>query len=87
MQFFSYLNCVIIHKVQIKTGEAPMLMTTTEVALRLQCSAENVRALERNRKLQAEKTANGRRIFRSEDVDRLAQERAQAKELKAARAA
>jgi excisionase family DNA binding protein len=61
-----------------------MIMTTTEVALRLRCSAENVRALERAGKLKAEKTASGRRIFQSEDVDRLAQERAQAREQKAA---
>jgi DNA-binding transcriptional MerR regulator len=65
-----------------------MLMTTTEVALRLQCSAENVRVLERTGKLQAEKTASGRRIFQSDDVDRLAQERTQNKQQKqAARAA
>ena len=61
-----------------------MLMTTTEVALRLRCSAENVRALERVGKLLAEKTASGRRIFRSEDVDRLAEERQRANQEKRA---
>jgi excisionase family DNA binding protein len=60
-----------------------MIMTTTEVALRLQCSAENVRVLERSGKLPAEKTATGRRIFQSEDVDRLAKERTKAKVQKA----
>jgi excisionase family DNA binding protein len=58
-----------------KTGEKNMLMTTTEVANRLQCSAENVRVLERAGKLKAEKTARGQRIFTSEDVERYAQRR------------
>jgi DNA-binding transcriptional MerR regulator len=63
-------------------GGVNMLMPTNEVALRLQCSAENVRVLERTGKLSAEKTISGRRIFRSEDVNRLAQERKKAKEQK-----
>jgi DNA-binding transcriptional MerR regulator len=73
------------HKAQsFLGGETFMLMTTNEVALRLGCSAENVRVLERTGKLQVEKTQTGRRIFKSEDVDRLAQERAQAREQKQA---
>jgi len=56
-----------------------MLLTTNEAAISLGCSAENVRILERNGKLPAERTRNGRRIFKSEDVERLAIERAQAK--------
>lgn len=61
-----------------------MLMTTNEVALRLQCSAENVRLLERAGKLSAEKTASGRRIFRSDEVERLAEKRARLAEGKQA---
>ncbi|HEX5731513.1 MAG TPA: MerR family transcriptional regulator [Blastocatellia bacterium] len=51
------------------------LFGTTDVALRLGCSAEYVRQLERTGKLLAEKTVNGRRIFKAEDVERLAIER------------
>ncbi len=64
-----------------------MLMTTTEVALRLQCSAENVRLLERTGKITAERTATGRRIFNSDEVEKFAEVRAIAKEQKAAKAA
>jgi DNA-binding transcriptional MerR regulator len=60
---------------------------STDVALILRCSPERVRQLEMEGKLCAEKTVGGRRIFKSEDVDRLAQERTQAKEHKAAKAA
>ena len=69
---------------QVRRGEKAMLMTTNEVALRLQCSAENVRLLERTGKLTAEKTPSGRRIFNSVEVERLAQERARIAEEKQA---
>jgi excisionase family DNA binding protein len=74
----------ILNKNRRKTG---MLMTTTEVALRLQCSAENVRLLERTGKITAERTATGRRIFNSDEVEKFAEVRAIAKEQKAAKAA
>jgi excisionase family DNA binding protein len=61
-----------------------MLLTTTDVANRLNCSAENVRLLEKAGKLKAEKTVNGKRIFRSEDVDAYAAEREAKKQAKAA---
>jgi excisionase family DNA binding protein len=64
-----------------------MLLTTSEAAKCLQCSADNVRLLERAGRLPATKTSTGQRIFNSDDVERLAQERAQAKEQKAASAA
>lgn len=51
------------------------VLGTTDVALRLRCSAERVRQLERTGKLPAEKMPNGRRVFRTEDVERLAAER------------
>jgi DNA-binding transcriptional MerR regulator len=51
------------------------LLGTLDVALRLGCSSENVRALERTGKLRAEKTPSGRRIFKDEDVERYARER------------
>lgn len=51
------------------------ILGTTDVALRLGCSAERVRQLEREGKLPAEKTGRGQRIFKSEDVERLATER------------
>src|SRR5262245_27575633 len=50
---------------------------TTDTAMRLGCSAEYVRQLERAGKLPAEKMPNGRRVFLAEDVERLAQERVQ----------
>lgn len=56
-----------------------MVMGTTDVALRLGCSPENVRALERAGKLPCERTPSGRRVFRTEDVERLATEREQRK--------
>jgi excisionase family DNA binding protein len=62
-------------------------LQTMDVAKLLNCSVENVRALERSGKLSAIKTPTGRRIFRGEEVERFAQERAQAKEQKAAQAA
>lgn len=58
------------------------ILGTTDVALRLGCSPERVRQLEREGKLQAEKTARGQRIFRIEDVERLATERERQKQAK-----
>jgi excisionase family DNA binding protein len=60
------------------------LMSTHDVAKRLDVSPQYVRKLEEMGRLQAERTEGGYRIFKSSDVDRLAQERAQAKEQKAA---
>ena len=51
------------------------ILGTTDVALRLGCSTERVRQLEREGKLPAEKMPNGRRVFTVEDVERLAAER------------
>ena len=56
------------------------ILGTTDVALILGCSAERVRQLEREGKLSAEKTRRGQRIFKSEDVERLAAERERQKE-------
>lgn len=56
-----------------------MILTTSEVAKRLECSPDNVRRLEREGKLPAEKTSSGQRLFNSTIVDHLAQERTQAK--------
>jgi excisionase family DNA binding protein len=61
------------------------ILGTTDVALRLGCSAERVRQLEREGKLPAEKTQRGVRIFRAEDVERLACEREQQRQERAAR--
>jgi len=51
------------------------ILGTMDVALRLGCSAERVRQLEREGKLPAEKMPHGQRVFREEDVERLAVER------------
>lgn len=56
---------------------------TTDAALRLGCSAEYVRQLERAGKLPAEKMPNGRRVFSAEDVERLALEREERQKIKA----
>jgi excisionase family DNA binding protein len=56
------------------------LLGTTDAALKLGCSAEWVRRLADEGKLPAERTANGQRIFRTEDVERLAEERARQKQ-------
>ena len=61
------------------------ILGTTDVALRLGCSAERVRQLEREGKLHAEKMPRGVRVFRAEDVERLAAEREQQKSERAAR--
>ena len=53
---------------------------TTDTAMRLGCSAEYVRQLERAGKLPAEKMPNGRRVFNAEDVERLRAGRARAQE-------
>jgi DNA-binding transcriptional MerR regulator len=55
---------------------AARLLGTTDVALRLGCSAERVRQLEAEGKLTAERTASGQRIFFADDVEQFAQERA-----------
>lgn len=62
-------------------------MGTTDVAFKLHCSPERVRQLEAEGKITAERTVSGKRIFRSEDVERLVQERESAKQQKAVRAA
>jgi len=51
------------------------ILGTTDVALLLGCSTERVRQLEREGKLLAEKMPSGQRVFRAEDVEKLAQER------------
>ena len=55
---------------------------STDVALLLGCSPERVRQMEIEGKLRAEKTVGGRRIFRSDEVQKLAEERERAKEEK-----
>lgn len=52
-------------------------LSTIDVARRLNCSAENVRYLERTNQLSAERTPSGRRVFRLSDVEKLAAEREQ----------
>jgi DNA-binding transcriptional MerR regulator len=59
------------------------ILGTTDVALRLGCSTERVRQLEREGKLLAEKMPSGQRIFRTEDVERFAVERERQKQAKA----
>jgi predicted site-specific integrase-resolvase len=61
------------------------ILGTTDVALRLGCSAERVRQLEREGKLHAEKMPRGVRVVRVEDVERLAAERERQKRERAAR--
>jgi excisionase family DNA binding protein len=56
-------------------GMSAIILGTTDVALRLGCSAERVRQLEREGKIRAEKMPRGVRVFRAEDVERLAAER------------
>jgi DNA-binding transcriptional MerR regulator len=56
------------------------ILGTTDVALRLGCSAERVRQLEREGKLSAEKTPRGVRVFNVEEVERLATERERQRE-------
>ena len=60
------------------------LLGTTDAAIKLQCSAEWVRRLADGGKLPAERTAGGQRIFRAEDVERLAAERERQKSERAA---
>jgi DNA-binding transcriptional MerR regulator len=48
---------------------------TTDAALRLGCSTERVRQLERAGKLPAQKLPSGQRLFLSEDVEKLTEER------------
>lgn len=62
------------------------LLGTTDVALKLGCSAEWVRRLADEGKLPAERTASGQRIFRAEDVERLAAERNRNRQSKSAKA-
>lgn len=66
-------------------GMSVTILGTTDVALRLGCSAERVRQLEREGKLQAEKMPRGTRVFRAEDVERLVAERERQKRERAAR--
>ena len=51
------------------------ILSTGDVARRLDVSSEFIRKLERLGKLVAMRTAGGQRIFRAEDVERLAAER------------
>ncbi len=50
-------------------------MATCDAAKCLDCTPDNVRALERRGQLPALRTPSGRRIFRTVDVKRLALER------------
>lgn len=50
-------------------------LSTIDVARVLNCSGELVRMLARSGRLPCETTPGGRRIFRAEDVRRLADER------------
>lgn len=56
---------------------AARLLGTTDVALKLGCSAERVRQLEAEGKLTAERMASGQRVFFVDDVERLVSERRQ----------
>jgi excisionase family DNA binding protein len=62
------------------------LLSTADAALRLGCSAERVRQLEREGKLPAEKMPGGQRVFKAEDVERIAKERADIRNRKTASA-
>lgn len=53
------------------------ILGTTDVALRLRCSTERVRQLEREGKLPAERLPSGQRIFRVADVEQFIAEREQ----------
>jgi DNA-binding transcriptional MerR regulator len=50
-------------------------MAPCDAAKFLECTPDNVRALERRGQLPALRTPSGRRIFRTVDVERLALER------------
>jgi len=52
----------------------------------LNCSVENVRALERSGKLPAERLPSGHRVFKVSDVKRLAAERRRQLKMRAATA-
>ena len=58
---------------------------TVDVALLLKCSTEYVRQLEKAGKLTAERTPSGRRIFRADEVKRLATERERQKDKRVAK--
>jgi excisionase family DNA binding protein len=60
------------------------IMATIDVARRLNCSPDRVRQLEREGKLPAQKMPRGQRVFKAEDVERLAVEREQQKRERAA---
>lgn len=60
------------------------LCVVSEAAAIIGCTPANIRALERSGRLRAEKTATGIRLFTLEDVNKLAEERASAKEQKQA---
>lgn len=63
------------------------LCVVSEAAAIVGCTPANIRALERAGRLQAERTSNGIRLFKREDIEAFAQERNQAKEQKTAKAA
>jgi excisionase family DNA binding protein len=50
------------------------LLTTSDAARRLKRSADRVRDYEREGRLPAQKTVSGQRLFRLEDVERLAEQ-------------
>jgi DNA-binding transcriptional MerR regulator len=56
---------------------AERFLMTNDVALALRCSPQNVRKLEKQGKLSAQRTAGGYRLFIASEVERLAAERAQ----------
>lgn len=51
------------------------LLDTADVAKLIDCTPANVRALARKGRIPFEQTASGRRVYRAEDVERLARER------------
>jgi len=53
-----------------------LFLRTMDAAERLGCSTERVRQLEREGKLRAERTPSGQRIFYSNEVENLANQRA-----------
>jgi len=64
---------------------AAIFLGTVDVALILRCSTEYVRQLEKAGKLSAERTPSGRRIFRADEVKRLAAKRERQKIRRAAK--
>lgn len=59
------------------------VLQSIDVAARLNCSVELVRAMARSGKLPSMRTPSGLRVYRAEDVERLAVEREKQKQGKA----